>query len=142
MKIGLDSMMKYDERLTRISQEEYLQIIRDNANTMAVIVGTNPTVGLDSATWVNQLFAQADRYKESLEPWTIDSDGNYFVFSRPQGGGYRIRMEEDLKKVRRYYFKNEEHHLLIRVARNLSEETAHENYPPVRVSVLKYLFEE
>ena len=142
MKIGLDSMMKYDERLTRISQEEYLQIIRDNANTMAVIVGTNPTVGLDSATWVNQLFAQADRYKESLEPWTIDSNGDYFVFSRPQGGGYRIRMEEDLKKVRRYYFKNEEHHLLIRVARNLSEETAHENYPPVRVSVLKYLFEE
>ena len=142
MKIGLIPMMKYDERLTRISQEEYLQIIRDNANTMAVIVGTNPTVGLDSATWVNQLFAQADRYKESLGPWTIDSDGDYFVFSRPQGGGYRIRMEEDLKKVRRYYFKNEEHHLLIRVARNLSEETAHENYPPVRLSVLKYLFEE
>lgn len=135
-------MIKYDERLTRISQEEYLQIIRDNANTMAVIVGTNPTGGLDSADWVNQLFAKADRYKESLEPWTIDSDGDYFVFSRPQGGGYRIRMEEDLKKVRRYYFKNEEHHLLIRVARNLREDTAHENYPPVRVSVLKYLFEE
>ena len=142
MRIGLESMMKYDERLTRISQEEYLQIIRDNANTMAVIVGTNPTVGLDSAARVNSLFAQADRYKESLEPWTIDSDGDYFVFRRPQGGGYRIRMGEDLKKVRRYYFKNEEHHLLIRVARNLSEETAHENYPPVRVSVLKYLFEE
>ena len=73
MKIGLIPMMKYDERLTRISQEEYLQIIRDNANTMAVIVGTNPTVGLDSAAWVNQLFAQADRYKESLEPWTIEN---------------------------------------------------------------------
>ena len=135
-------MIKYDERLTRISQEEYLQIIRDNANTMAVIVGTNPTGGLDSVDWVNQLFAGADRYKESLEPWTIDSDGDYFVFRRPQGGSYRIRMGEDLKKVRRYYFKNEEHHLLIRVARNLSEETAHDNYPPVRVSVLKYLFEE
>ena len=142
MKIGLDSMMKYDERLTRISQEEYLQIIRDNANTMAVIVGTNPTVGLDSAAWVNQLFAQADRYKESLEPWTIDSDGDYFVFRRPQGSGYRIRMGEDLKKVRRYYFKNEEHHILIRIARNTIEEMAYDNYQPVRVSVLKYLFEE
>lgn len=120
-----------------------MQIIRDNANTMAVIVGTNPTVGLDSAAWVNQLFAQADRYKESLEPWRIESDGgDYFVFRRPQGGGYRIRIGEDLKKVRRYYFKNEEHHLLIRVARNLSEESAHDNHPPVRVSVLKYLFEE
>lgn len=143
MEIGLIPMIKYDERLTRISQEEYLQIIRDNANTTAVIVGTNLTVGLDSATWVNQLFAQADRYKESLEPWRIESDGgDYFTFSRPQGGRYRIRIGEDLKKVRRYYFKNEEHHLLIRVARNLSEESAHDNHPPVRVSVLKYLFEE
>lgn len=136
-------MMKYDERLTRISQEEYLQIIRDNANTMAIIAGTNPTGGLDSVDWVNKLFAGADRYKESLGPWTIDSDdGDYFVFRRALGGGYRIRMKEDLKKVRRYYFKNEEHHLLIRVARNLSEESAHDNHPPVRVSVLKYLFEE
>ena len=143
MKIGLDSMMKYDERLTRISQEEFLQIIRDNANTMAIIVGTNPTEGLDSVDWVNKLFAGADRYKESLGPWTIDSDGgDCFVFRRVQGSEYRLRIEEDLKKVRRYYFKSEEHHLLIRVARNLREETAHENYPPVRVSVLKYLFEE
>lgn len=143
MKIGLDSMMKYDERLTRISQEEYLQIIRDNANTMAIIVGTNPIGGLDSADWVNKVFAEADRYKESLEPWRIDSDGgDWFAFRRPQGGGYRVRIGEDLKKVRRYYFKNEEHHLLIRVARNVGEDTAHENYPPVRVSVLKYLFEE
>lgn len=143
MKIGLDSMMKYDERLTRISQEEYLQIIRDNANTMAVITVSNPVGGFYSAGWVNNLFTEADRCKVSLGPWSIESDGgDYFTFSRPQGGRYRIRIGEDLKKVRRYYFKNEEHHILIRVARNLSEDTAHENYPPVRVSVLKYLFEE
>ena len=92
---------------------------------------------------MNQLFAQADRYKESLEPWRIESNGDdYFVFRKAQGGGYIVRMREDLKKVRRYYFKNEEHHILIRVARNPSEEMAYENYQPVRVSVLKYLFEE
>ena len=142
MKIGLDSMIKYDERLTRISQEEYLQIIRDNANTMAIITGTNPTGGLDSADWVSKLFAEADRYKESLGPWEISSNGLYFLFRMAQGGGYKIRVEDDLKNVRRYYFKNEEHHLLIRVARNSTGETAFNNYSPVRVSVLKYFFEE
>ena len=142
MKIGLIPMIKYDERLTRISQEEYLQIIRDNANTMVVIAGTNPTEGLDSANWVNKLFAEADRYKESLGPWVIDSDGFFLFKMTPRGGGYRVRIEEDLKSVRRYYFKNEEHHILIRVAYNFSEETTYNNHPSVRVSVLKYLFEE
>lgn len=134
-------MIKYDERLTRISQEEYLQIIRDNANTMAVITGINPTEGLDSADWVNKIFAEADRYKESLGPWEISSDGCSFLF-KMRRCGYRVRIGEDLKKVRRYYFKNEEHHLLIRIARNTVEEMAYDNYQPVRVSVLKYLFEE
>lgn len=134
-------MIKYDERLTRISQEEFLQIVRDNANTMAVITGSNPVGGFDSADWVNSLFAAADGYKKSLGPWYIDSNG-YFFFKRGRGGVYSVHLEEDLKRFHRYYFKNEEHHLLIRVARNLREEMAHENYPPVRVSVLKYLFEE
>lgn len=134
-------MIKYDERLTRISREEYLQIIRNNANTMAVITGTNPTECLDSANWVNKLFAAADRYKESLGPWTSNSDG-YFIFNKALGGYYRVHIEEDLKKVRRYYFKNEEHHLLIRLAYGLEGETTYDNHPSVRVSVLKYLFEE
>lgn len=135
-------MIKYDERLTRISQEEYLQIIRDNTNTMAIIAGTNPTGGLDSADWVNKIFAEADRYKESRGPWEIDCDGHYFIFKMCRSGSFRVRIGEDLMKVRRYYFKNEEHHLLIRIARNMVEEMAYDNHPPVRVSVLKYLFEE
>lgn len=68
LKIGLDAMIKYDERLTRISQEEYLQIIRNNANTMAIITATNPTEGLDSKDLVKMIFDAADRYKESLGP--------------------------------------------------------------------------
>ena len=77
-------MIKYDERLTRISQEEFLQIIRDNANTMVIITGANPTGGLDSADWVSKLFAEADRYKESLGPWEISIDGLYFFFRMAQ----------------------------------------------------------
>lgn len=134
-------MIKYDERLTRISQEEYLQIIRNNANTMAIVTSTNPTKGLDSKDLVEMIFDAADRYKESLGPWTSDSNG-YFIFNKALGGYYRVHIEEDLKKERRYYFKNEEHHLLIRLAYGLEGETTYDNHPSVRVSVLKYLFEE
>lgn len=108
---------------------------------MAIITFTNPTEGLDSANWVNKLFAEADRYKVSLGPWTSDGNG-YFIFNKALGGYYRVHIEEDLKNLRRYYFKNEEHRLLIRLAYGLESETTYDNHPSVRVSVLKYLFEE
>lgn len=108
---------------------------------MAIITFTNPTKGLDSKDLVKILFDAADRYKESLGPWTSDSNG-YFIFNKALGGYYRVHIEEDLKKVRRYYFKNEEHHLLIRLAYGLDGATTYTNHPSVRVSVLKYLFEE
>lgn len=118
-----------------------MQIIRNNANTMEIITATNPTKGLDSKDLVQMIFDAADRYERSLGPWTSDSNG-YFIFNRAPGGYYRVRIEEDLKKVRRYYFKNEEHHLLIRLAYGLADETTYTNHPSVRVFVLKYLFEE
>ena len=118
-----------------------MQIIRNNANTMAIVTSTNPTKGLDSKDLVEMIFDAADRYKESLGPWTSDSNG-YFIFNKALGGYYRVHIEEDLKKERRYYFKNEEHHLLIRLAYGLEGETTYDNHPSVRVSVLKYLFEE
>ena len=108
---------------------------------MAIITFTNPAKGLDSKDLVKILFDAADRYKESLGPWTSDSNG-YFIFNKALGGYYRVHIEEDLKKVRRYYFKNEEHHLLIRLASGLDGATTYANHPSVRVSVLKYLFEE
>lgn len=108
---------------------------------MAIITSTNPTKGIDSEDLVQMIFDAADRYKESLGPWEIDCYG-YFIFNKALGGYYRVHIEEDLKKVRRYYFKNEEHHLLIRLAYGLEGETTYVNHPSVRVSVLKYLFEE
>lgn len=134
-------MIKHDKRLTRISQEEFLQTIRDNANTMAVLTGLNPTGRLDSEALVSVLFDEVDKHKVSRGPWMIDDDG-FFVFEKPLSGRHRIRIEEDLKKVRRYYFKNEEHHLLIRIARNEVGDAACDNYSLEMVSVLKYLFEE
>lgn len=131
-------MIKYNSRMTPITREEFVSIITNNPKTICVGYGSNPTSGIETDSWVDLVFHKADVATEG-QPWVNGEDG--IEFHRL---GYRtllkLRIVENPFETRRFYFKNEEHKVLIRVAYNDGISDASCNGNAVRVAVLKYSF--
>ena len=131
-------MIKYNSQMTPITREEFVSIVTNNPNTICVGCGSNPTNGFESDSWVNHMFQIADKVVTG-HPW--ENDGDRIAFYRlGLSSPIRLRIVENPLWTRRFYFKNEEHKVLIRVAYNQGVVDACCNENAVRVAVLKYSF--
>lgn len=108
-----------DSRLKRFrSEAEFLQVFEEHPGTCTIKMGfiDNNWV-FDNKDLLDKIFAAADALEESYGNWRKIEEHRQIVTRRCSSLTYTFNYEENPLNVVRAFYYNEEHRVLIRIAR-------------------------